>query len=219
MDWKMILGTLLFLCGLVVISSYNFYIEDYLLKQTYVETSSFQVSGDFTEEDLLVFDITPNKNWSNLYFDFIRSDFVSDYEDACIQIMIENTYGKETVMDIIYVSFVTVGGEYAFFPYAVTVNSTSGGLKDIDETDKAGIFEGIVETTANYSAKLLTPELLYTLNSPPQALRLLRYVKQIDYPYRKIAPGGFAFILLSMFTFLFSIRSRNKIRKKRRKLK
>ncbi|MEM2143969.1 MAG: hypothetical protein QW279_01290 [Candidatus Jordarchaeaceae archaeon] len=219
MDWKIALGTLLLLCGLVILFSYNAYVENYLLKQTYVETSSFYVSGDFIEGDLLVFDITPNEDWSNLYFDFIRTDYVPDYEDARIQIIIENTYGEKTVMDIIYVSFATIGGEYAFFPYAVTINSSSGGLNEIKKTERAGIFEGVVTTTANYSATLLTPELLYTLNSPPQALRLLRYVKQKDYPYREIAPVGFASISISVFALLFSIKSRNKTKRRLKKLK
>jgi len=222
MNWKIVFGMLFLLCGVIFTSLYNFYIETYSLNQTYSETLAFQVSGYFYEGDNIVFDLTPNENWTLFYYiDAISTDFVPGCEDVRFQIMIENNLGKKTVIDIIYVIWETAGG-YTFYPYAVTINTTSGGLKDIKKANnKAGIFEGIVETEGTYSAKLLTSELMDLINfPPPKAIRLYRYVKETHYPYREVAPVGIAFIILSISIFLFDIKkSRNKTRKKWRRLK
>jgi len=214
MSWKVLLGILFLFLGVVIASLHNYAVETYVLKESYVRHSQFQVSGYFKKGDKLFFDIIPGDEWA-LWSDWIMTDVVPDYVDVKIQVEINNTFNEKTVIDVIYILY-AYGEEASLVPFAAYINSTTGGLKNVTKSDSVGMIEGIVETEGDYSACLLTPEFLYEQNLPPKTISLIRYEKTLKYKYRQVAPSGFFLIILSLFIFLYNFIVGKKPKLKRR---
>ena len=200
---KSYLGISLLIAGILIASLYNYSVEKYVKTDTYSKRD-FTVSGYFNSGDRLVLDITPDKTWSTFLFDWIRTDFIPEYEDCRIQVEINNTYGESTVIDMIFLLLASPTGEEAsLMPYAVYPVNSTGGLTNIGKAETEGLVEATVKTEGEYTASIvlmgndITVSFLKKARMavPPKSIRLLRYVKIYDYKYRQIAPvGGFLIV-------------------------
>ncbi|MEM2702989.1 MAG: hypothetical protein QXR45_07490 [Candidatus Bathyarchaeia archaeon] len=215
---RKLLGVTFLFCGLVIASLYNYSVETYVFKKDYTAHDKFCVSGYFQKENKLFFNLVPNDNWA-YYSDWLidpRYINLTDYVEISIQIEINNTNGEKTVLDIIYILYTTPTGEVDYlYPFAVIMNSTTGGLRNVKKSIEVGIIEGIVETEGNYSARLLT-DLLYEMNLPPKTISLLCYQKTLKYEYRHLAPFGFILIIIGVITLVYIYRTSGRKKMKRR---
>lgn len=222
---KSYLGISLLIAGILIASLYNYPVEKYVKTDTYSKRD-FTVSGYFNSGDRLVLDITPDKMWSTFLFDWIRTDFIPEYEDCRIQVKINNTYGESTVIDIIFLLLASPTGEEAsLMPYAVYPVNSTGGLTNIGKAETEGLVEATVETEGEYTASIvlmgnLTVSFLKAVGNavPPKSIRLLRYVKIYDYKYRQIAPVGGFLIVAGLTIIAVDYRWAKKVARKRHAL-
>lgn len=217
MLWK-ILGIIFLFCGVVIASLYNYTVETYVFMKDYTAHSKFCVSGYFQEGDKLFFNILPSDYWTHYSDWLIDPKYINltEYVEVTIQVEINNTIGEKTVFDIIYILYTSPSGETDYlYPFAVIVNSTTGGLRNITKSTGIGMIEGTVETEGNYSACLLT-DLLYEMNLPPKTISLLRYEKALNYKYRQLVPFGFILIIAGVIIFLYTHRTRKRQRMERK---
>lgn len=221
---KFYFGILLLAAGILIASLYNYSVEKYIKADTYSKRD-FTVSGYFNSDDRLVLDITPDKMWSTLLFDWISgTNFIPEYEECRIQVKINNTYGESTVIDIIFLLLASPTGEASLMPYAVYPVNSTGGLTNIEKAETGGLIEATVKTEGEYTASIvlmgnLTVAFLKATGNavPPKTISLLRYVKTYDYKYRQIAPIGGPLIVTGLAVIIVNHKWKKKVTQRKPK--